>query len=365
MRAKDRIRRIAVDRPVMNPTIAVEESHPKRPWYEMLRPAWRGIRWSARLLVADIFARQKKLQADLKAPVSRFMRGLCYRLLFLPLGLMLMAAALVYNGTHPSAAAPIIDPSCHGMNYDVVDYFGDGGVKLEGWLIPILDAKRVIAEKDKTLADRRPAVVLLHDYGASRQQMLPLVRPLHDAGYVVLLTTLRGGATGSPAGSTFGLNEAGDAQAAVALLRRTPFVDGRKIAVIGLGTGANAAMLVAQKDTSIAAIVLDKPFRGFDDVLRERIGPSQHWMQWMNPMCEWAFEVAYGVNASDLNLQQSFHTLEGRNTTLPVLLFDAPHPTCLQPSKTAAIIDFLDASLGVKKAREASQSADASGSRAS
>jgi hypothetical protein len=331
----------------------------------MLRPAWRGIRWSARLLAKDIFARQKKLQADLKAPMSRFMRGLCYRMLFLPLALMLMAAALVYNGTHPSAAAAIIDPSCHGLNYDVVDFLGDGGVKLEGWLIPILDAKRVLVEKDKIMHDRRPAVVLLHDFGSSRQQMLPLVRPLHDAGYVVLLTTLRGGATGAAAGSTFGLNEAGDAQAAVELLRRTPFVDGRKIAVIGVGTGANAAMLVAQKDTSIAAIVLDKPCRGFDDVLRDRIGPSQHWMRWMNPMCEWAFEVGYGVNASDLNLQQSFHTLEGRNTALPVLLFDSPHPTCLRPERIPSIVDFLDASLGMKKVREAAQSTAANGNSAS
>jgi hypothetical protein len=195
--------------------------------------------------------------------------------------------------------------------------------------------------------------------------MLPLVRPLHDAGYVVLLTTLRGGASGASIGSTFGLNEAGDAQAAVALLRRTPFVDGRKIAVIGIGTGANAAMLVAQKDTSIAAVVLDKPCHGFDEVLRDHIGPSQHWMRWMNPMCEWAFEIAYGVNASDLNLQQSFHTLEGRNTTLPVLLYDGQSPTCLKAAKVPALIDFLDANLGAKKGRDANQSADAKGKKAS
>lgn len=353
-----------MQRPVMSPSFAEEDVSPKRRWADLLRPAWRGIRWSARLLLADIFSRRGRLKVELGAPFTRFLRGACYRMLFLPLALVLASAALVYSGTHPGTVVAAIDPSCQGLNYDAVDFLGEGGVKLEGWLVPVLDAKRVLADKDKTLAERRPAIILLHDYGASRQQMLPLVRPLHAAGYVVLLTTLRGSAAGTSAGATFGLNEAGDAQAAIEFLRRTPFVDARKISLLGVGTGANAAMIVAQKDPGIAALILDKPCRGFDEVLRDHIGPRQPWMRWINPLCQWTFEIGYGVNSSELNLAQSFHTLQGRNASLRILLFDGPTPTCLKPAKVPSIVDFLDASCGMKHGQLAAQSAAVSGRNA-
>lgn len=341
-----------MQRPIMNPAFLTEGSGPqKRKWYDRLKPAWRGLCWSGRLLLADIFGRRLKIEVG--TPFHRFVKGLCYRMLFLPLAMALVACVLVYNGTHPAIASTAIDPSCHGLNYDPIEFLGDGGVKLEGWLVPVLDAKRVLAEKNKLLNmlnERHPAVVLIHDIGASRQQMLPLVRPLHEAGYVVLLTTLRGaGPNGGSVGSTFGLNEAGDVKAAVDVLRRTPFVDGRKVALVGVGTGANAAVLTAQKDGAIAALVLDKPCQDFNEVLREHLAPRQHWMRWMNPLCEWTFDVAYSVNASELNLQQNLHTIQGRGAALPMLVFDAPNPTCLKPGKSKNVTDFLDSAFGIKR----------------
>src|SRR5260370_1169386 len=83
-----------------------------------------------------------------------------------------------------------------------------------------LDARRVLDQKEKWIAEKFPAVILAHDYGASRQQMLPLVAPVHQAGFVVLVLQLRGSALGGQAGSTFGLKESGDVKAGVNLLRK-------------------------------------------------------------------------------------------------------------------------------------------------
>ena len=85
--------------------------------------------------------------------------------------------------------------------------------------------------------------------------MLPLVTPLHQAGYIVFVLGLRGSNLGSTYGSTFGLSESNDVKAAVDLLRKTPFVDTKRIAVLGLGTGATASLLAVQKDPGIAAMV--------------------------------------------------------------------------------------------------------------
>jgi pimeloyl-ACP methyl ester carboxylesterase len=190
-------------------------------------------------------------------------------------------------------------------------------------------------------------VVLVHDFGASRQQMLPMAVPLHNAGYVVLIVGLRGNATDGAAavGQTFGLNEASDVKAAVELLRKTPFVDGQHIAVLGLGTGATAALLAAQRDSSIAALVLDRPSHSFDDILHEHLAPSQPWLSWMAPFCQWTFEIAYKVNATDVNLDHNMSRLHSRG----VLLFDGPSPTCLRNDRAAQIVDFLNTNLKPKK----------------
>jgi pimeloyl-ACP methyl ester carboxylesterase len=160
--------------------------------------------------------------------------------------------------------------------------------------------------------------VLVHDFGANRQQVLPLVAPLHEAGYVVMAINLRGRGPSASVGSTFGLNEAQDVRAAVELLRRRKFVDPASIGVLGIGTGGTAALLAAEQDPQIAALVLDHPVRQFQDVLNSRLGPKQPWLGWVRPFCKWAFEIAYKVDADDMNLNRFATLMQSK----PVLMLD-------------------------------------------
>jgi pimeloyl-ACP methyl ester carboxylesterase len=273
--------------------------------------------------------------------VVQLLRRLVRRMIFLPVLLALVIAVLVYFGTHPEPAPSLVDPIVQGIYYDPLTYQSPDHIRLEAWLVPFVDAKRVLADKENALREKRPAVVLVHDFAWSRQQMLPLMRPLHNAGFVVLAVSLRGCGESAPAACTFGLNESQDVEASVEMLRRRPFVDPERIGVIGIGTGANACILAADRDASLRALVLDHPLHNFDEAVARHIGPDQPRLRWMHSLCKWGFEISYGLDGEEISVER----LSREFQTRPVLLFDADNPGCLDPRKITQVVDFLRQSL--------------------
>jgi hypothetical protein len=261
-----------------------------------------------------------------------------YRILLAPLFIVPMVGALVYVGTHPQRPISSLDPRSQGSFYDPVNIVSADGTRLEGWIIPLLDARAVIDRRDEVLTARAPAVILVHDHEAGRAQMLPLVAPLHEAGMVVLILGTRGEPTAS-VGSTFGINESADVLAAVDMLRRRPGVDPRRIGILGVGTGANAAMLAAARDRNITALVLDHPMQDPDGVLFEHLAPAQPWLQGLRPLCKWTFELAYQVDAEDLKISRH----EGILASKPMLIFDAnvAPMSCFRTQGISKLTDFL------------------------
>lgn len=325
-------------RPVMNPMFMDDpksKAGASPLWKRILRTSFRF----GKLFFTDLLRRKPKVQDELGTPFSRFMRRLLYRLMFVPTLLAVLIGVLVVTATHPKPAPGVMDPVSQGVYYDPVELLSLDGTKLEGWLVPLVDAKRVLVEKENMLHRKQPAIVLVHDFGASRQQLLPLVAPLHEAGFVLLAINLRGHGPSASTGSTFGLNEAQDVRAAVEMLRRRSFVDPDAIAVVGVGTGATAALLAAEQDPRICSLVLDHPVRQFQDILNERIGPRQPWLAWVRPLCKYTFEIAYKVDAEDVDLAR-FSELMARK---PVLLLDEAGETvsCVKSVRTRQIIEFL------------------------
>jgi uncharacterized protein len=107
-----------------------------------------------------------------------------------------------------------------------------------------------------------PAVVLVHGFKSSREEMLPWARFLHDAGYNVLLFDTRG--CGRSGGGTVGLGatEPRDISLAVELARDQ--FGTTKVAVLGISLGAGAAILAAASDPNISAVVADSPWTDQD-----------------------------------------------------------------------------------------------------
>lgn len=305
-----------MERPIFNPLFLDREKAPPPP-PSVLKRAWGLVQKAVRLLVTDMRLTRGGIRVCMEDEplLTKVLRQVVYRLLFLPVLLVLAASALVYLGTHPRRPASTLDPLSFGHYYDPVNFVSDDGLRLEGWLVPLLDARRVLAHKEGALLQKHPAVVLVHDQAHDRSQMLPLVRPLHEAGYVVLVLGLRG----MPNGSTFGLREADDVLGAVQMLRRRKEIHPDRIAILGVGTGANAAFLACRRDPGIAALVLDHPVTNVDELLRTHLSPRQPSLQWLYPLCKWTFELAYEVNSDDLRPDRPWRVVPPR----PVLLFDA------------------------------------------
>jgi pimeloyl-ACP methyl ester carboxylesterase len=332
-----------MQRPVMNPMFLDQEernapSGPSR-WRRVFKVVGRIVKFG----FTNVFRRKEKVRNEVGTAFSRFVRGLLYRLMFVPTILAVLVTCLVVTATHPRTASGVADPVTQGVYYDPVDLLSLDGTKLEGWLVPVMDAKRVLTEKETILHKRLPAIVLVHDFGASRQQVLPLVAPLHEAGYVLLAINLRGQGSSANTGSTFGLNEAADVRAAVDMLRRRPFVDPEAVGVVGIGTGATAALLAAEQDSRIRCLVLDHPVHQFQDVLDRRIGPKQPWLSWVRPICKWTFEICYRVNASDVDLNRFGEMLR----TKPTLMFDeaGENATCVKPVRIKQVTEFFKKNL--------------------
>jgi pimeloyl-ACP methyl ester carboxylesterase len=172
--------------------------------------------------------------------------------------------------------------------------------------------------------------------------MLPLVKPLHDAGFVVMVVALRGSGASQSSGSTFGLLEGNDVKAAISALRKRDYVDTRRIAIVGVGIGANAALMTAQDDPGIRALVLDHPTQLGNQMLITRIGPRNQWFKWMQPMCKWTFELFYQVDADELDLNRYTAVMNSRKT---FMVDDHALPGDFRAAPAKNISRFLSANL--------------------
>ena len=122
-----------------------------------------------------------------------------------------------------------------------------------------------------------PAVVLVHGFKGSREEMLPWARFIHDAGYNVALFDTRG--CGRSAGAVVGLGatEPQDITDVVAAARGIFHTD--RIGLLGISLGAGAAILAAAKDPAISAVIADSAWTDQDALLSRLsfvpVGPAR------------------------------------------------------------------------------------------
>ncbi|MFZ4534816.1 alpha/beta hydrolase [Propionivibrio sp.] len=115
------------------------------------------------------------------------------------------------------------------------------GMTLFGWFIPA--------------ADGAPALAIVHGWGGNAEMMLPLAKPLHAAGYSLLLFDAR--SHGRSDVDTFASlpRFAEDLEQAVDWLQAQPEVDAQRVGVIGHSVGAGAGLLLASRRRDLFAAV--------------------------------------------------------------------------------------------------------------
>lgn len=302
-----------MERPSLNPSVHLEAAAhaARKPKPTLLRRVASAMYRVVRLGFTPIPLLSRPHEAEEHSIYVRFARGLVYRLAAIPVVLAVIVSTLVYTSTHPLAVPTLADPSSLGLYFEKVAVTSADGVVSEGWVVPVVDARRVLEHKDDVLTVRHPAVVLVHDQMFSRQQLLPYLRPLHDAGIVTITVALRGATTAQPRGKTFGLRESYDVAAAISVLRARPTTDGERMGVIGIGSGATAALLAAKADPRIAVVAAIDPARNASELM-DPIGPTQPFLAFLRPVSRFAFETAFDVDAEDADLTRLATALRDR-----------------------------------------------------
>jgi len=140
-----------------------------------------------------------------------------------------------------------------GIIYEEVEFPTSDGLVLRGWYFP--------AEKDNA-----PAIFYAPATSHDQRSGLSLVKPLHAAGYHVLLFSYRGhgNSDGDPFGFTYGAAESKDIDAAVKYLRDIKGIT--KVGAIGHSAGAVSIILSAARNPGINAVVAASPFSSIDDI---------------------------------------------------------------------------------------------------
>lgn len=245
------------------------------------------------------------------------------------LGLAVLAGvgAQVYLLSHPWGTPMTGLPTVTGLHVSTVNMVTEDGRRMDGFLVPVFDEKRLIQNRQATLAARWPAVVLVSDPFGDVSGLDGLIPGLHDAGYVVMVGRLRDGQTPGTA-RTFGLHEQFDIAAAVNKLRELNYVDTSRISVIATGTAANAAMIARQTSTDIHRLVIYQPIESFDQVLERSDVPTG-----LRAACRWAFEVFYRVDVKDMEFSRLYSSSD------PDVLVLDQHPT--RPSWKQRVLSFL------------------------
>ena len=307
-----------MQRPVMDPTFVKDLPSKTRRRFPVWQWIKRAMRWTGHSLLSNPLAVKKPGEEEVKRTslIKIGIRMAVFWIIFAPVATGLTSLVLVWRGTHPAPAPLVADPNSQGCYFEPVSFASADGTQLSGWLIPVIDAHRVLIDRDRLLRSRQPAIVLVHDYAQTPQQMLPLVKPLHDEGLVVFDVALRGAGASHSAAETFGINESKDVAAAVSLLRQFPFVDPARIAVVGIGTGANASLMAASRDSAISALVIANPVHTADDVITVRIAPHKASLRWMEPLCRRVFELLYSVDSKEIDYDRYASTMKSRPTLL-------------------------------------------------
>lgn len=176
--------------------------------------------------------------------------------------------ALVHWGIRKGLAAPRVahhtDPGALGLAFETVRIGTENGKSLHAWFIPA-PGRAAVADADAATASARkeadvshalaPAVVVMHGWGGNAALMLPLARPLHEAGYATLFVDAR--CHGASDDDTFASlpRFAEDTERAFAWLSAREGVDPARIALLGHSVGAGAVLFAASRTPQVAAVV--------------------------------------------------------------------------------------------------------------
>jgi pimeloyl-ACP methyl ester carboxylesterase len=159
---------------------------------------------------------------------------------------LLMVLGLGYVATIPLMRRRVPDdpdhPSLHGMLCEEVSFASRDGLIIDGWWIPAKSAPR-------------GTIIMCPGQNGSMDKDVPQAKPLHEAGFSVLMFDFRAHGRSEGEQVTLGALEQLDLLGAVDYVAGEHNVE--RVGVLGFSMGAGVALMSAAHDDRIAALVVD------------------------------------------------------------------------------------------------------------
>ena len=147
------------------------------------------------------------------------------------------------------------------INYESLSFVDRGGGEHEGWLLHGLKGA--------------PAIVLCPAYDSNRSELLPLAAILQANGFNVYAFNFTGPKTRHSV-SDLGSQQVEDLDAAIQTLTKQHDINPHRVGLYGATTGAYAALVTAERNPLVKAIVIDsvyeRPVEMFDAQLDQLLG---------------------------------------------------------------------------------------------
>jgi alpha-beta hydrolase superfamily lysophospholipase len=166
--------------------------------------------------------------------------------------------ALIYDVTHPPPTTGQLDPADVIIEVEEISFEAQDGVALEGWFV--------------RGRSRWPVIIICHQLGASRSDLLNTAVSLSQKGYPLLMFDFRGHGASAGRGSTLGIEERLDVLGAVEYLDSRDDIDASRYGAWGIGLGAYAAALAALEREEIVVLALDSPYPDVRSQLDRLVG---------------------------------------------------------------------------------------------
>jgi pimeloyl-ACP methyl ester carboxylesterase len=159
-----------------------------------------------------------------------------------------------------------------------------------------------------------PPIILVHDLGGSKGDLLNAAATLNRAGYGLLLLDLRRHGGSAPAMTTLGAKERLDVLAAVRFLKDRPGPRAERIGGWGVGMGAYALAVAALEAPELQVVALDSLYSDVptetDRLLTGRLPPP---FTALVPVARLLYDPFFRCRLEDVSLRRRIQALAGKD----------------------------------------------------
>ena len=205
-------------------------------------------------------------------------------------------------------------PSDYGLTYEDVDFLSrKGDVTLQGWYLPSEGCDA--------------SIILVHGITANRssREATMIAAHLVTACFNVLLFDLRAHGTSGGERITGGIDEAEDALGAYDYLQ-TRGASPDLIGLLGRSMGAGAAVLAAEAEPGLRAMVLDSTYARVNDLISFEIARKTPVPEWAAPVfipgASFLANMLYGIDLGKLAPEEAI-----KSVNIPILVIHGEDDT--------------------------------------